>query len=83
MNASGVIDFYNDLSNFKQKIKDHLSLHIQQNEYIQTIVNELTSTIRQLKHLQNKLLNLVMKGQILLKLASGGQITSSYLGGQS
>ncbi|MGB9191941.1 MULTISPECIES: DUF4062 domain-containing protein [unclassified Acinetobacter] len=38
---SGVIDFYNDLSNFKQKIKDHLSLHIQQNEYIQTIVNEL------------------------------------------
>lgn len=39
---SGVIDFYNDLSNFKQKIKDHLSLHIQQNEYIQSI---LSSTI--------------------------------------
>ncbi|NNH39622.1 DUF4062 domain-containing protein [Acinetobacter terrae] len=40
---SGVLDFYNDLSSFKQKIKDHLSLHIQQNEYIQNIVNELNS----------------------------------------
>ena len=39
----GVLEFYNDLSSFKQKIKDHLSLHIQQNEYIQTIVNELNS----------------------------------------
>lgn len=36
---SGVIDFYNDLSNFKQKIKDHLTLHIQDNEYIHKLLN--------------------------------------------
>lgn len=40
---NGVLEFYNDLLTFKQKIKDHLSLHIQQNEYIQTIVGELNS----------------------------------------
>jgi hypothetical protein len=40
---SGVLDFYNDLSNFKQRIKDHLSLHIQQNEYIQTAVDKLNA----------------------------------------
>ena len=39
----GLLEFYDDQSVFKQKIKDHLSLHIQQNEYIQTIVNELNS----------------------------------------
>ena len=39
----GLLEFYDDQSIFKQKIKDHLSLHIQQNEYIQTIVNELNS----------------------------------------
>lgn len=38
---SGVLEFYNDLSIFKQKIKDHLSLHIQQNTYIQNILNNL------------------------------------------
>lgn len=37
---SGVLQFYNDLIVFKQKIKDHLSLHIQNNEYIQNILNE-------------------------------------------
>lgn len=42
---SGVLNFYNDLSSFKQKIRDHLSLHIQQNEYIQSILsNTISST---------------------------------------
>lgn len=35
---SGVLDFYNDLSNFKETIKNHLSLHLQQNEYIQNLL---------------------------------------------
>ena len=39
----GLLDFYDNHSLFKQKIKDHLSLHIQHNKYIQTIVNELNS----------------------------------------
>ncbi|MCG2607144.1 DUF4062 domain-containing protein [Acinetobacter sp. SM34] len=39
----GLLDFYDNHSLFKQKIKDHLSLHIQHNEYIQTIINELNS----------------------------------------
>lgn len=41
---SGVLDFYSDLSNFKQRIKDHVTLHIQENEYIQTILNEYNSS---------------------------------------
>lgn len=40
---SGVIHFYNDLSNFKLTIKDHLSLHIQNNEYIQILIEEINT----------------------------------------
>lgn len=42
---SGVIEFYNDLSTFKQKIKDHLSLHVQQNEYIKKSIRDITTNI--------------------------------------
>ena len=34
---NGVLEFYNDLLTFKQKIKDHLSLHIQENEYVKSL----------------------------------------------
>ena len=36
----GLLDFYDNHSLFKQKIKDHLSLHLQQNEYIQSILTD-------------------------------------------
>lgn len=36
----GLLDFYNAPSTLKEKIKDHLSLHIQQNEYIKSILDE-------------------------------------------
>ncbi|WP_257233385.1 hypothetical protein [Acinetobacter sp. YH01005] len=39
----GVLQFYDDLIVFKQKIKDHLSLHIQQNEYIQSTLSNTIS----------------------------------------
>ncbi|WP_228730817.1 DUF4062 domain-containing protein [Acinetobacter sp. F9] len=38
---SGVLEFYNDLSIFKQKIRDHLSIQIQNNEYIQSILTDV------------------------------------------
>lgn len=45
---SGVLQFYNDLIIFKQKIKDHLSTHIQHNEYIQSLLtNNPTSSLRE------------------------------------
>lgn len=42
-NPVGVLQFYDDLIVFKQKIKDHLSLHIQQNEYIQSTLSNTIS----------------------------------------
>jgi len=39
---SGILNFYNDLSNFKQKIRDHLTLHVQENEYIQGVLKGLS-----------------------------------------
>jgi hypothetical protein len=45
---SGVLHFYDDLINFKQSIKDHLSLQIQNNEYIKSLLtNNPTSPIRE------------------------------------
>ena len=38
---SGVLEFYNDLSIFKQKIRDHLSIQIQNNKYIQSILTNV------------------------------------------
>lgn len=38
---SGVLEFYNDLSTFKQKIRDHLSIQIQNNKYIQSILTNV------------------------------------------
>lgn len=40
----GLLDFYDNSLSFKQKIKDHLSVHIQKNEYIRTIVDKLKTT---------------------------------------
>jgi len=40
----GLLDFYDNSLSFKQKIKDHLSVHIQQNKYIQTILQTLSSS---------------------------------------
>ncbi|TCB37007.1 DUF4062 domain-containing protein [Acinetobacter sp. ANC 4910] len=40
----GLLDFYDNSLSFKQKIKDHLSVHIQKNEYIRTIVDKLNTT---------------------------------------
>lgn len=39
----GLLDFYDNHINFKQKIKNHLTLHLQDNEYIQKIINNLNS----------------------------------------
>lgn len=41
---SGVLNFYSDLPTFKQSIKDHLSLHIHQNEYIHSLLNKNITT---------------------------------------
>lgn len=40
----GLLDFYDNNSTFKQKIKDHLSLQIQSNEYIESILNNNSLT---------------------------------------
>lgn len=40
----GLLDFYDNNSTFKQKIKDHLSLQIQSNEYIESILNNNSPT---------------------------------------
>lgn len=36
---NGVLEFYNDLLTFKQKIKDHITLQLQNNEYIHNILD--------------------------------------------
>lgn len=47
---NGVLEFYNDLLTFKQKIKDHITLQLQNNEYIHNLLdnssfeNEATSS---------------------------------------
>lgn len=41
---SGVLNFYRELAGFKENIKNHLTLHIQDNEYIQEIINNLNSS---------------------------------------
>lgn len=38
----GLLDFYDNHSTFKQKIKDHLTLHVQENEYIQGVLKGLS-----------------------------------------
>ncbi|MCG2572990.1 DUF4062 domain-containing protein [Acinetobacter sp. ME22] len=40
----GLLDFYDNHIDFKQKIKNHLTLHLQDNEYIQGIINNLNSS---------------------------------------
>ncbi len=83
---SGVLDFYNDLSSFKQKIKDHLSLHIQQNEYIQTIVDELNSNHTPIESSTKKTIE--PSDEMIQILLNAGNAESQihfrrYLGGQS
>ncbi|ENV46591.1 hypothetical protein P255_00735 [Acinetobacter brisouii CIP 110357] len=41
---SGVLNFYRELAGFKENIKNHLTLHIRDNEYIQEIINNLNSS---------------------------------------
>lgn len=41
---SGVLNFYRELAGFKENIKNHLTLHIRDNEYIQEIINNLSSS---------------------------------------
>lgn len=36
---NGVLEFYNDLLTFKQKIKDHITLQLQNNEYIHNLLD--------------------------------------------
>ena len=83
---SGVLNFYNDLSSFKQKIKDHLSLHIQQNEYIQTIVDELNSNHTPIESSTKKTIE--PSDEMIQILLNAGNAESQihfrrYLGGQS
>lgn len=82
---SGVIDFYNDLSNFKQKIKDHLSLHIQQNEYIQSILSHTISSTTTVSNTKNTIEPTDEMVKILLNAGNAeSQIHfRRYLGGQS
>ena len=82
---SGVIDFYNYLSNFKQKIKDHLSLHIQQNEYIQSILSNTISSTTTVSNTQN---SIEPTDEMVKILLNAGNTESKihfrrYLGGQS
>ncbi|WP_257227555.1 DUF4062 domain-containing protein [Acinetobacter sp. YH16032] len=43
---SGVLNFYNDLLTFKQSIKNHLSIHISQHEYIRSLLTENATSSR-------------------------------------
>lgn len=83
---NGVLEFYNDLLTFKQKIKDHLSLHIQQNEYIQTIVDELNSNHTPIESSTKKTIE--PSDEMIQILLNAGNAESQihfrrYLGGQS
>ncbi|MHA3082195.1 DUF4062 domain-containing protein [Acinetobacter sp. ANC 5383] len=41
---SGVLNFYRELTGFKENIKNHLTLHLQNNEYIQEIIKGFKSS---------------------------------------
>lgn len=82
----GLLDFYDNHSTFKQKIKDHLSLHIQHNEYIQAILNELNSNVTSIPASTKQTIK--PSDEMVQILLSAGNAESDihfrrYLGGQS
>lgn len=86
----GLLDFYDNHSLFKKKIKDHLSLHIQHNEYIQTIVNELNSnntpietSTKQTIEPSDEMIQLIInagEAESEIQLISGIDCTNLYAG---
>jgi len=82
----GLLDFYDNPSMFKQKIKDHLSLQIQNNEYIQSILSSSPpSTDTNVSNTRNTIEPSNEMVQILLNAGNAeSQIHfRRYLGGQS
>lgn len=82
----GLLEFYDNHSNFKQKIKDHLSIQIQNNEYVQSILTNVLPSSTQ--NVANPKTTIEPTEEMVQILLNAGDAESQihfrrYLGGQS
>lgn len=86
---NGVLEFYNDLLTFKQKIKDHITLQLQNNEYIHNLLdnssfeNEAPSSNKHSIEPSDEMVQLIISAgetQSEIQFISGIDCTNLYAG---